>query len=64
MWDDDMYDEAVAWTIQEVINAIEEQKLENIVSEEMMIALYKDITKRDAFDAYEDYVKECKVNEV
>jgi len=59
VWDDDLYDEAVAWTINQVIEALEEKKWDKI-SNDIMLAMYQDMEGRDPFDAFEEYLRECQ----
>ena len=56
-YDDDMYDEAIKWCIEEIINEIHRiNELNSYAVEEVYYTLFN----QDVEQAYDNYLKECK----
>jgi len=56
-YDDDMYDEAIKWCIEEIINEIHRiNELDSYAVEEVYYTLFN----QDVEQAYNAYLKECQ----
>ena len=56
-YDDDMYDEAIKWCIEEIINEIHRiNELDSYAVEEVYYTLFN----QDVEEAYNAYLKECE----
>jgi len=56
-YDDDLYDEAIKWSIEEIVNEIYRIKeLDSYTIDEVYYTLFQ----QDVEEAYENYLKECQ----
>jgi hypothetical protein len=55
--DNDAYDAAIQWTINEIIEALTDNPS---LSDSQWVCIYEEMMGNDAIEAYEDYLKECK----
>jgi len=55
--DNDAYDAAIQWTINEIIEALTDSPS---LSDSQWVCIYEEMTGNDAIEAYEDYIQECK----
>tara|TARA_R110000823_G_scaffold261777_1_gene382503 strand:- start:87 stop:269 length:183 start_codon:yes stop_codon:yes gene_type:complete len=56
--DNDAYDAAIQWTINEIIEALTDNPS---LSDSQWVSIYEEMSGNDAIEAYENYIKECKV---
>jgi len=54
---DDLYDEAIQWAIEEIINELQHIKT---LDDEAIDAIHYAMFKREILDRYDEYIKECQ----